>query len=386
MGLALIMVSERSFYLHSLRIFSAVIVCIAHAKEFFLVHMEQNASLPEMFIRLTMSLGTSGVLVFFFLSGYLVGGTELLNLIRDKLKPHKYFLDRITRLWVVLLPALFFTYFVNFVSCREGRYSLYCSSSRMLTSSSEIPPMESNGVVTLLQNVFFLQPFRGETWGGNGPLWSLSFEFWYYFLFYFGVLVVSVLKGSNSARFLIIIIPFFVIGISIISREWFVLGIIWVSGAVGRLIIEKLEDARIVKKLQDKGRSKIVLTFVLVILPTMILIRLLPRGISFPILILAMFSTIAIMGNSEIRRKGFLYRTIIHGSGFSFSLYLIHFPLLALFASFFTPVERWHMNLGSLSLIASFVVVCLAFAYLFALNTEFRLKNLRLRLSHFYGK
>jgi peptidoglycan/LPS O-acetylase OafA/YrhL len=257
----------------------------------------------------------------------------------------------------------------------------------MLTSSSELPPMESHGVVTLLQNVFFLQPFRGETWGGNGPLWSLSFEFWYYFLFYFGVLVVSVLKGSNSARFLISIIPFFVIAISIISREWFVLGIIWVSGAFGRLIIEKLEASQVFKRLQDKGgRSKIVLTFVLAIVPIMILIRLLPRGISFPILILIMLSTIAIMGNSEMRRKGLLCRTIINGSGFSFSLYLIHFPLLALFASYFTPEGRWHMNLGSLSLIALFVGACLAFAYLFALNTEFRLKDLRTSLIHFYAK
>jgi peptidoglycan/LPS O-acetylase OafA/YrhL len=92
------------------------------------------------------------------------------------------------------------------------------------------------------------------------------------------------------------------------------------------------------------------------------------------------------MGNGEIRRKGFFYRTIIIGSGFSFSLYLIHFPLLALCASFFTPVERWQMNLGSLSLIASIVEACLIFAYLFALKTEFRLKNLRARLTHFYPK
>ena len=48
------------------------------------------------------------VVVFFLLSGWLVGGT-LLNKYRDKHSFISYGIDRITRLWIVLIPAFVLT-------------------------------------------------------------------------------------------------------------------------------------------------------------------------------------------------------------------------------------------------------------------------------------
>ena len=76
------MLSERSLFLHYLRFFSAVIVCLGHTKEFLFVHMDESAHLLEKVARLFLGLGPSAVLVFFVLSGYLVGGNEIVNLLR----------------------------------------------------------------------------------------------------------------------------------------------------------------------------------------------------------------------------------------------------------------------------------------------------------------
>lgn len=68
------MLTERSLFLHYLRFYSALLVCFGHTKEFLFVHMDEKANLFEKVTRLFLGLGPSAVLVFFFLSGYLVGG------------------------------------------------------------------------------------------------------------------------------------------------------------------------------------------------------------------------------------------------------------------------------------------------------------------------
>ena len=40
-----------------------------------------------------------------------------------------------------------------------------------------------DGLETLLGNAAFLQEIVVPTYGSNAPLWSLSYEFWYYFLY-----------------------------------------------------------------------------------------------------------------------------------------------------------------------------------------------------------
>ena len=123
-GIISVVISERSLYLHFLRFFSAVIVCLGHTKEFLFVHMDESAHVLEKVSRLFLGLGSSAVLVFFFLSGYLVGGNEIVNLIGKKLNFSHYIFNRLTRLWIVLLPALLATFAFNAFTCRNARDSL----------------------------------------------------------------------------------------------------------------------------------------------------------------------------------------------------------------------------------------------------------------------
>lgn len=114
------------------------------------------------------------VIVFFVISGFLVGGKALELLRRPQPFLRRYFIDRFSRIYIVLAPALALTFLVDSAGRRlfegSGIYELPCfegafEPQRMLT--------------TLLQ----LQYIWAGQAGTNGPLWSLACEFWYYILF-----------------------------------------------------------------------------------------------------------------------------------------------------------------------------------------------------------
>jgi len=111
------------------------------------------------------------VLVFFLISGWLVGGS-LLNKIRQPKAFRSYTIDRVTRLWTVLIPT--FLLVLLFAIARN------------------VDPTTSNeyAVTTLVGNLVGLQTIVVPNYGGNYSLWSLANETWYYVLFPLSVLFV----------------------------------------------------------------------------------------------------------------------------------------------------------------------------------------------------
>jgi peptidoglycan/LPS O-acetylase OafA/YrhL len=77
---------------------------------------------------------------------------------------------------------------------------------------------------------------------------------------------------------------------------------------------------------------------------------------------------------------------IFRGSKFSFSLYLIHFPIIALVTSQLTPINRWTMSAMGLLVLLGITLVVLLIAHAFARLTEFNLDRLRTELRLFLQK
>jgi len=343
--------------------------------------MNESAHPLEKVSRLFLGLGPSAVLVFFFLSGYLVGGNEIVNLIRKKLNFSHYVFNRLTRLWIVLLPALLATFALNAFTCGNSRISLYCMADSELASHAKIPPQTSQKISDLISNAFFLQPFKGTQWGGNGPLWSLSYEFWYYLVFFSIISVVSYLLKREISFGLIPNLLVLFVASRILDLDWLILGIIWLSGALAAYFLKLDSFVSFTRKYQKPIALKLTLLTFTFTLPALICLKLLPRFISFPIAIVFLTIAISLTQNEHtIDLNGSLRKTIVRGSEYSFSLYLTHFPLIALATSLFVPVDRWRMSPFGILILMLLTLGALLTAYGFAWLTEFNLTQVRIAL------
>ena len=381
------MISERSLYLHVLRLFSACVVVLGHAKEFFFVHPRQGDPLYERLIHYLLSLGGSAVLVFFFLSGYLVGGKELRNLAHRSINLKRYLFDRTTRLEIVLIPALMFTYLLNYITCGKARNSLYCQADLSLWSHGAVRPIDSQSPLHFFSNIFFLQGFKSEVWGGNGPLWSLSFEFWYYVVFISVLTVVSNIRQRKLQVDLLFSLPVLALSFFILDTKWLEYGLAWILGAAIPSIMKRIPMNAIPNSFKIFSYFKFVLLLVLFVLPSMLTMLVVPLLPAIFIMGVLLIGSLCLTGQeSQLRTSGILNSIIIKGSGFSFSLYLIHFPLLALAASYVVPMNRWDLTPIHLLYLAMIFLTVLGVAYLFAQVTEFRLASLRKRLVPLFFK
>jgi peptidoglycan/LPS O-acetylase OafA/YrhL len=125
------------------------------------------------------------VVVFFLLSGWLVGGS-LLNKSGRENAIKSYAIDRMTRLWIVLIPTFLLMIFFAVV---EGRFNV----------NAGVVPVEDYSATAFFGNLLGLQGIFVPNFGGNFPLWSLSNETWYYALF--PLLVVACSTSSVGRRF-----------------------------------------------------------------------------------------------------------------------------------------------------------------------------------------
>src|SRR5206468_11759198 len=101
-----------------------------------------------------------------------------------------YLLARLTRLYIVLLPALLLGGALDQTGMHlAGTDTVYSGHSGMHALNVDV--RATSGPTTLLANGLFLQTIalpgmHGQqvpAFGSNGPLWSLSNEFWYYMAF-----------------------------------------------------------------------------------------------------------------------------------------------------------------------------------------------------------
>src|ERR1700677_3754798 len=110
---------ENRIYFHCLDILRALasfFVVLSHARACFLKDYQpgmSNLLKPLYFIS---SFGHESVIIFFVLSGCVVGRIVLRGMQTDSWAWRDYLFDRLTRLWIVLIPALCLTALFDFFS------------------------------------------------------------------------------------------------------------------------------------------------------------------------------------------------------------------------------------------------------------------------------
>ncbi len=159
-----------------IRFLACLLVVLNHLRgNQFLPFWDVQCSSPllkRMFFMATR-LGSESVVVFFVISGFLVGGIAIDRFLQGTFNSRKYFVDRLTRIYTPLLPAVLFSV-------------VAAASVGMATTWMEVA-----GTLASLHVSF------GNELAINLSLWSLAYEVWFYILCG-GVL--TLLQQQGSAR------------------------------------------------------------------------------------------------------------------------------------------------------------------------------------------
>ncbi len=176
-----------SLYLDFLRAVASIVVVIYHFR------LEQfSGGMIKWF-----NFGDEAVIVFFVLSGFVISyvGTE------KESEPKIFLFKRFARLYSVLIPAVLFSFFVDFLIKTVPFHQFLISSAFVIKDTLT---------------------FTTDNWStrtvfhSNTVFWSLSYEFWYYIFFLFSFLF----KGKSKYIFISVLVLFLGYKIILLLPIW----------------------------------------------------------------------------------------------------------------------------------------------------------------------
>ena len=163
-----------SIQLESLRGLSAIVVLFSHAFQAFVAPQDVA------FYSIVRLLGQSAVMMFFVLSGFLIGHSIQKNIQQNQLFSIKnYTMQRCKR---ILPPFLFALFWMLLLYALAPYFFATQSHSFEIIPALMLRTAYDFSLHELVGSVFFVNEFLTPTLSANAPLWSLSYEVWFYVL------------------------------------------------------------------------------------------------------------------------------------------------------------------------------------------------------------
>ena len=334
--------------LEALRGFAALYVVLHHTISPNITHFGFKTGL-------LLRFGQEAVILFFLLSGFVINYSFKLS--RSK---HfgNYFAKRFCRIYIPLIAVMLISYF---------------------TQSYEAGEFLGPDIPALLGNLFMLQDWAlanpnvlVDPYMGNGPLWSLSYEWWFYMLFFPLYTLVRHTSHASTIAFLVSIVasvvyifyPYFAVRIFMYLAIW------WAGAYVGELYLENRH--RSFKALLVPCG---VLTTIAISLSINVYLfitstddKLIFGLHPFNELRHFVFALMAIIGGWIWLKSGWIfYKTTLHHfrllAPISYAIYICHDPIMreATYLSFIeSPILRW-LGYFSIMLMASYLIEILIY-------------------------
>lgn len=214
-----------------LRGLAAIVVAVAHLRAALYPGLRSVVDPPLWFqgLAFVTGFGHHAVLVFFVISGWLVGG----SLMSKAGRPDAfliYAIDRVSRLWTVLIPTFFLTLLLGLIA------------GVITPGGVDYSVTNEYSAASFAGNLVGLQTISLPTFGGNLPLWSLANETWYYVLF--PLLMALFTVRSKAAR--VACGAIFVLLAALLPRELIGYFSVWLLGvAFSRIKINFSASARL---------------------------------------------------------------------------------------------------------------------------------------------
>ena len=281
-------------------------------------------------------IGHGAVVVFFVLSGYVIAAT-----VKPKQTILDYTINRASRVLSVAIPALLLTFIVGVIGQWlnigiEPDYQLNKPLLYFVIASAFVGNVWTLGLSTF----------------SNVPWWSLEYEVWYYAIFavaiftrrywaLFGTALLLVAAGPK----IVLLFPVWLSGV----------GIYWVqqhkvlSRVPARLLCVAASLTIGVMKFQQWDKPLDVLGPTLITFPLQFSQWFLSDYLLGALTMLIVYT----LATTEWKFPRLVERIVRWSAGISFSLYLIHYPLLILLGHLL-PHQGWLATGGTLAISIAF--------------------------------
>jgi peptidoglycan/LPS O-acetylase OafA/YrhL len=352
--------STASIYFDLIRALAAFAVLLHHIRpSFFVNYLDVSSKNPLIQIfYLISSKGYQSVMIFFVLSGFFISSSVVSSVAKSKWSWSIYMNQRITRLGVVLLPALLLTFMWNELS--------------LLIFQDQALIGEMNGPAFWM-NLFFLQgigPFPSIMFGENDALWSLSIEFWFYILF--PCMLLAFCSKSATGK-----IAYGVAAIALglfLGKQVMPLFAIWLLGTVVLLI----PDFKAPRKLWYR---LVLLSVPLTAFAGAFLLSGRSKGFLINFIVGLTFASLlyvirVLFNQRTYQSQSALRSLVLRTAGFSYTLYLTHFPINNLLVSYLNG-NKLQPSAASFIIFTAIVLATILYAWIISMLTEDRTAEVR---------
>lgn len=329
-----------------LRGLAAMLVLGGHLRAYLFVGYGSlnEANIVTTLFYAATGLGHQAVIVFFALSGFLVGGHVLETMGTANWSWGRYFTRRLTRLWIVIIPALALTALLDRIGLSLTGGAGYDGALYEIYVSG---PSATDGIdlswQTFIGNVAFLQTISLPVYGTNSPIWSLANEFWYYVTIPLTLGIFLVRQHALQRIFSIVLLMSLV---AWLPAPLLMGGIVWFAGALA---------AR--SRTNILFRDNFVRAAVIVAVAATLYLTKRHDADAWTDILFGIAVALALPALAQLPTFGRHYRLAARGAAeISYTLYLTHFPFLTLIAFTSLAPPRFHPGfMGALTYLGLFM-------------------------------
>lgn len=346
-------------FIETIRAVAALLVLLGHTRNWFFeittLGAADKAFLPFYFVT---ALARESVIVFFVVSGFLVGGRALVDMQAGRFSPRQYFTSRFARIYIAYIPALIVTFGLLEVLYRASPATIEAMGDEFNISHVD----NLGGASSALCHLANIQGLFCRYSPSNPALWSLGYE-WVLYLAAPAIFAIAAVPGGIRARVAMLLCAgcgFFALVLN--PAEAIVLCSIWFLSALSYRHSTLHDTPKAV------AYTALLLFAALVLLARLKAVSLYITNPGIGLCLLVAMSSKSVL---NIRIAPGWSRLF---ASFSFSLYMTHLPVA--FTTIFVmrqlgfALRPAPMSLAPLAAFGTLVCVCVSFAFLFSRLTE----------------
>jgi peptidoglycan/LPS O-acetylase OafA/YrhL len=344
-------------YLDFIRALAAQLVLIMH---FFLYLRDINPIGP---------LGSLGVVIFFLISGFLIGRSALVNAVNANYTFWDYLIERFARIYTAYIPALLLIASIDYFLIGlplfpdKSNYDLWYALGNLLM-------LQNFPILHVLHQLGCGSCWSIEAFSTGHTFWTLPIEWWIYVTF--GVLFFSIRRRHwTVTRSVILAFVAMYPMYHFIGRYAGNLTLVWIMGFGANVLYHRIENVQFDSSQSSRWMLAVPLTLIGLAGP-MGLARLTYTNFNVydttftMLLAVIVFAPVFISKFHPINLRNPIRSAAHYLASYSYSLYLIHTTLLI---AVLVLHREWAAGSGGLILIlAGSNLVAFCFAHVFELR------------------